>query len=284
MNQVSVQRTRFRLRGHGLDPAPLTWLLFAILTFRFAAVWTEAFLGLPLPVMSRAWFTVAFTAFSLIHAITLLGLRRALLFAAACAVVTWSYEEVGILTGAVYGHYHYSDQLGFKLGEVPALIPLAWFMMVYASWIVASFLLQGISAKAWPAAAMRVVVAALTVTAWDAVMDPGMARAGIWTWEGGGPYFGVPLQNTVGWLITTATVYALVEVSLRQLRPGPMQARTTIYVGLPVFLYAEMAVDRLLLPDLPELRIVAAFSMCVIALLASLRVLSSDAQHPLIDE
>ena len=278
MNQVAVQRTGLRVFDHELSAASVAWLLFAVLAVRFATVWTDAFVGLRLPVMSRTWFTVAFTAFSLIHAITLLGLRRALLFAVVCAVVTWSYEEIGILTGAVYGQYHYSDQLGFKLGEVPALIPLAWFMMVYASWIVASFLLQGIGAKAWIIAIMRVVVAALAVTAWDAVMDPGMARAGVWTWEGGGPYFGVPLQNYIGWLITTATVYALVEVALHQSRQSPMQARTGIYVGLPVFLYAAMALDRLLLPDLPELRIVAAFSMCVIALLALLRVLSSDAQ------
>lgn len=280
MNQVSLQRPRSRFLDPGATLPRVAWLLFAVLAFRFLGVWADAFTGVSLPVISRTWFTVLFTAFSLVHAITILGLGRALVFAAICAVVTWCYEDIGILTGAIYGRYHYSDQLGAKLGAVPVLIPLAWFMMVYASWIVASFLLQGIKAKTWSVAAMRVVVAALAMTAWDTVMDPGMAQAGVWTWEGGGPYFGVPLQNYAGWLITTATVYALVELAFLWVRTSPVQRHTGIYVGLPVLLYGQMALDRFLLPDLPELRIVAAFGMCVIALLATLRVLFSDAQQP----
>jgi putative membrane protein len=54
------------------------------------------------------------------------------------------------------------------------------------------------------------VIAAATMTAWDVVMDPGQTRAGSWVWEAGGAYFGVPLQNFMGWMVTTLTIYLLV--------------------------------------------------------------------------
>jgi Carotenoid biosynthesis protein len=44
-------------------------------------------------------------------------------------VVSWAFEKVGIATGLIYSPYHYSARLGVKLGAVPVIIPLAWFMM-----------------------------------------------------------------------------------------------------------------------------------------------------------
>ncbi|MEI9965945.1 MAG: carotenoid biosynthesis protein [Caulobacteraceae bacterium] len=46
-------------------------------------------------------------------------------------VISFIMEEAGVRTGLVFGHYHYSDLLGHRLGHVPLLIPLGWFMMVY---------------------------------------------------------------------------------------------------------------------------------------------------------
>ena len=112
----------------------LAWLLFALLTLRFVAIWADAFAGAGLPVPGSIGFTLMFTTFSVLHAASILGWPRSLAFFLVCAVVSWCFEEVGVSTGLVYGAYHYSSRLGAKLGEVPLIIPLAWFMMVYASW------------------------------------------------------------------------------------------------------------------------------------------------------
>jgi uncharacterized membrane protein len=32
---------------------------------------------------------------------------------------------------------------------------------------------------------------------------------GAWVWTRGGPYYGVPLRNFLGWIVTTFTVYLL---------------------------------------------------------------------------
>lgn len=260
-------------RPRGALLCALTGLFFALLVLRFVVLWLNSFTGTSLPVPGSIGFTLLFTAFSLLHAASRLGWPRALVFLTVCAVVSWCFEAVGVETGLVYGAYHYSDRLGTKLGGVPIIIPLAWFMMVYASWVVSCVLLQGVGDPAsGTRTAARIIVAAMAMTAWDTVMDPGMARAGIWTWEHGGAYFGVPIRNYAGWLATTVTVYAVTELIWRRLGKHPVAAVAGLYDGLPVFLYALIAIDSLLLTSFPELRIVAAFGMGFTSLLAVLRL------------
>lgn len=251
----------------------VAWILFCLIAIRFAVIWLNAFAETSLPVPGRIGFTAIFASFSLAHATSRLGWRRAVAFLLACAVVSWSFEEIGIVTGHVYGPYHYGDQLGPKLGHVPLIIPFAWFMMVYSSWVVARLLLEGAGRPAgWLPVLSRIVVASFAMTAWDTVMDPGMARAGVWTWERGGSYFGVPLQNFLGWLATTATVYAFTELAFRLFPEKAPAYASRLDVGLPALAYGVIALDRLLLPDMAELRVVAAFGMTFLALLAAIRL------------
>src|SRR5689334_23503492 len=85
------------------------FVLGGLLALRFAAVWANAFAGTTLPVPGSIGFTLLFTAFSLLHAISTLGWRRALSFFMVCAGVSWCFEAVGLASGLVYGPYHYGD-------------------------------------------------------------------------------------------------------------------------------------------------------------------------------
>src|SRR3954451_15079865 len=55
----------------------------------------------------------------------------------------------------------------------------------------------------------RVALAACALTAWDVFLDPRMVREGYWSWPGGGRYEGIPASNFVGWLVTSAGVFAV---------------------------------------------------------------------------
>ena len=81
--------------------------------------------------------------FSLSHAWYLIGWRKTLVFFAITACVSWGYEQVGVETGLIYGDYHYTDYLNDKIGHVPIIIPLAWFMMIYPSYIIANMIFSG---------------------------------------------------------------------------------------------------------------------------------------------
>jgi putative membrane protein len=150
--------------------------------------------------------------FSLTHAWYSIGGRPTLVFFSLSAAIAWAFEEVGVATGLVFGAYHYTDYLGPKLGNVPYLIPLAWFMMIYPSYVIANLVLEG-HATGTRAGVWRLVrlaaVSAAVMTAWDLVVDPILSgpSARAWIWENGGPYFGIPIQNFLGWLLTTFTVY-----------------------------------------------------------------------------
>ena len=137
------------------------------------------------------------------------GWRRALCLLALVFIVSLLFESVGVATGWVYGPYHYTAQLGPKfLGLVPYLIPLAWFMMSYPSFVIADRLVPS-AWRRWQRVLSVAAVGGLVMTAWDLVMDPVMVAGGNWVWDVKGAYFGIPLQNYWGWWLTIFTTFAL---------------------------------------------------------------------------
>jgi uncharacterized membrane protein len=147
-------------------------------------------------------------SFALLHAGQREGWKRALGMLALVFCLSLLFESVGVATGWVYGPYHYTQKLGpLFLGLVPYLIPLAWFMMSYPSFVIADRLIPA----TWKRPLRLLAVAAvcgLIMTAWDLVMDPIMVAGGNWVWDVQGAYFGIPLQNFWGWWLTVFTTYA----------------------------------------------------------------------------
>ena len=204
--------------------------------------------------------TAILALFSLTHAWYSLGGRPTVAFFALSAVISWAYEQAGIATGLVFGPYHYTDYLGGKLGDVPVLIPLAWFMMIYPSYVVANLLVERrpIGTPGGAAPLLRLAAAsAVVMTAWDLVVDPILSGPQVraWIWEGGGPYFGIPVHTYAGWLLTTFTVYLAYRAleQRRVLRPddAASSGAATLPLGaaaaaLPVAAYGLMLIADLL--------------------------------------
>jgi uncharacterized membrane protein len=254
-----------------------SWVLFAGVMY---LILTEAVRPwIQLPDLGNVGFTLVFVFFALAHCTTTEGARRTLGFFAVSAVVSYLCEEIGVRTSFIFGAYHYSNQLGPKLGHVPLLIPLAWFMMIYPSWVVARALLSGIDTHLLRSLAAQSVVAALVMTAWDVNMDPGMAAAGNWVWENGGAYFGVPRHNYLGWLLTTFLVYFVTGLLLRG--SGGKANETRIFASLPLFAYSFFAIRYMTSNTVPALQVIALFSMGTPALLALIRTFGVRSAEPL---
>ena len=234
--------------------ALLTASIALLGVFAYDGVVRRLLLGLVhLPALtgSLAALTAVVALFSLAHAWYCLGGRLTIAFFGLSAAVSWAFEQFGVATGLVYGPYHYTDYLGAKLGHVPLLIPLAWFMMIYPSYVVANLVMDGRPLGTRPGARSLVrlaVASAVVMTVWDLVIDPILSGPNVraWVWEGGGPYFGIPVQNFAGWLLTTLTVYLAYRTLEQRFPPAQAGAAGTAVVAMPVLAYGLMLAADLL--------------------------------------
>jgi putative membrane protein len=140
-----------------------------------------------------------------------LGWRRTLIFFALGTILPLSAELLGTSTGWPFGGYAYTDGLGAKIaGRVPYTVPLSWFYMGFASYLLACVIT---GTRQGRRTSLAIVMGAWLLMAWDLVLDPAMASAAMpihfWTWHESGPYFGMPIRNLVGWFGTGLTSMAL---------------------------------------------------------------------------
>jgi len=114
-------------------------------------------------------------------------------------------ELVGTGTGWPFGNYEYTSFLGYKvLDRVPYTIPLSWFYIGFASFLLATVMAKRF--RLGNVAVWSVLIGTWLLTVWDLVLDPAMAHEALsiqfWVWDETGPYFGMPVKNFIGWSLT----------------------------------------------------------------------------------
>ena len=175
-----------------------------------------------------------------------IGAQRAVMVFAASFVISLGAELTGTSTGYPFGVYGYSQQLGYLIaGLVPFNIPTSWFYMLLASLAICGRLLPATDdnrSRWWWA-----FVAAVVLTAWDVSMDPAMVKTYHWFWRvpdlsdqsafvqfiGTPIFFGMPLTNWLGWLLTGIIVARV----MLQLVPPSVWAAKVSPSRFPLVLY-----------------------------------------------
>lgn len=217
-----------------------------LIIYILATIYTlvSLFIGLPYHPFFTPLLTLLAFLFALLHGWQHFGWRQALLLLLLTFGVSLLFESVGVATGLIYGPYHYTDKLGFKfLGLVPLLIPVAWFMMSYPSYVIATHLVPSVkSTWAWRLAIAA--LGALIMTAWDLAMDPMMVAGGHWVWDQPGSYFGVPLQNYWGWWLTIFITFCLF-LCLANRKPKAL-ATGSDFSSLAVISYAATGLSTII--------------------------------------
>jgi len=78
------------------------------------------------------------------------------------------------------------------------------------------------------------ILAATFAVMYDLFLDPIAVHLGIWTWHMGGPWYGVPISNFVGWwLIAFSSVYTYLLLTYNQ-------RKYSAYL-IPAFILADLA-------------------------------------------
>jgi uncharacterized membrane protein len=179
-----------------------------------------------------------------VYAYRTLGLRNWLVFMLPAILISLSSELLGTSTGFPFGDYSYLSGLGYKIsGLVPFTIPLSWFYLGLASYLLARSGLgigqvdvAGNRPKfGWLRQIVAIALGALLLTSWDFVLDPAMSQTSMpfWYWHQPGAFFGMPYQNFAGWMGTGA-VFMTVAALFWRTQP-PVLRR--VQLNLPIAIY-----------------------------------------------
>ena len=160
------------------------------------------------PLEPRWWWVSAlaillFSAPVVVGALSWLGPRAGALLLVGLGLYALAFESLAIATGIPYGRFHYSGLLGPPLlGLAPPTVLLAWTPLVLGA--------LALTRRTW--------LAVVLVVLCDVVLDPAAVSLGFWAWQDPGRYYGVPLVNFLGWVVSGG----IAVLALRRLpRPLP---------------------------------------------------------------
>ena len=217
----------------------LLWLLVLLLAIE--SLVGEFYRTVPLTVLHLT----ILLSFAFVHGAMHYGTRGIVAFAVICLVVSNLIENLGVATGFPFGPYHYTDALGPKLGYVPLMIGPAYLGVGYLSWVLGGILIGDVRRQSdgWQVVATPLVGAFIMVM-WDLAMDPmASTLAQWWIWHKGGGYFGVPLQNYLGWYLTVFAFMLIFALYLRAYGPEQTAPQPKSYYLQAIAMYAVVALD-----------------------------------------
>ncbi len=172
--------------------------------------------------------------FSLLHGMW--AIRRGIaVFVLVVVVVTFTSEWLGVSFGVPFGHYYYTEKLGPKILDIPWVIPIQWFNMMYVCYFMACIVCSPVSMRQSPCKAhvdflgvvARAFLTGLFMLGWDLVNDPLMANGvGAWVWTNPNEFFGltyerVPLSNFIGWVIVSVLTVLIFETLAHRMDTKP---------------------------------------------------------------
>ena len=140
----------------------------------------------------------------------------------AVYVASLASELLGTGLGIPFGPYSYTSLLGPKWFDlVPLLIPLSWFTVSWACWVIARQRTSSVAA---------ILLGTSLLVAWDLLLDPAMSKVtSYWVWGEAGSYYGMPWSNLFGWGMTGLVLFLI----LNRVAPEP---RSTLRFALWVYL------------------------------------------------
>lgn len=129
--------------------------------------------------------------------------------------IGFAAEVIGVNKGWIFGDYTYGQTLGIKWLNVPLIIGINWFVLVYSTGIVMSrFNVPDI---------FKALIGALVLVFMDAVIEPVAIQLDFWHWQ----HESIPLTNYIGWYLV-----GLVQLIVFYLFPF----KKTNALALPVLL------------------------------------------------
>lgn len=230
---------------------------------------------------SNLWTSFAF-AFVLLHCSRSLGFKKTILFFSIALSFGLVSEIQGTALHSVFGSYYYlGTKFFFQL--VPFYIPIAWAVIIYMAYALTNQFLFGLigekprlNVTRLNSAGLIMILSAIggmVAMNLDMIIDP-VAVTPLnpgWVWIGGGPYFGIPISNFVGWFFVTFFAIALFR-SYEAFKSESLEGARSIdfYVPVVYLTYLLINASRAIQIGHPEFALIGFSSMFPFILFATL--------------
>jgi uncharacterized membrane protein len=214
--------------------------------------------------------TIAMAAFCFVSSVHLMGWSAALKFLAIGVTLGFFFETLSVHTGFPFGPYYYTAVFGPGLFGVPYIIPLAWYVIVYLSFVIANLMVehQPIVHGSVARAVWLSLIGAAVVTAYDLSLDPFMVtRVGAWVMENPGSYFGEQYRGFAGWMLTSFLISVTFRLTQRLGQPTSATI-PTLAAAYPLAAYGLWCVFFAFAGEPPATRAIAVFAMGIPTLTA----------------
>jgi len=177
------------------------------------------------------------------------GVKRTLLAFVITTLIAFVAEGLGVHYGLVFGHYHYTNLLGYSIWAIPIIVCLAWEPILYAAYCITEYLIPSVAKPTSPlqhrilSYVVLAFIGGIATTAWDLMVDPFAVHQGWWIWEQGGSYMsdiggGVPFSNFFGWWKVAFLCHLVYQIILNT-GPEPHRSKYITVYG-PMMLYINL--------------------------------------------
>lgn len=112
----------------------------------------------------------------------------------------YAAEWVGVHKGSIFGNYSYGKTFGFKLHDIPLIVGVNWFLLVYSTGV----LLQRSAIKN---IFVKLFYGGLALTMLDFLIEPVAIRDDYWHWTNGD----IPLTNYITWFVLSVIMLFIFE-------------------------------------------------------------------------
>ncbi len=149
-------------------------------------------------------------------------------------------EMIGVQTGLLFGNYAYGAILGFQFAEVPLIIGLNWFVVIFSAVATIFYFtrligptnkLNAASAECAPIGVNILIGAAFLATFFDWVMEPVAVKLGFWTWAGEGQ---IPVLNYLSWFFISIIMMSIFR--FLKIRPDNLFAVHLLLIQMMFFM------------------------------------------------
>lgn len=137
------------------------------------------------------------------------------LFFVTCFATGIAVEIIGTSTGYLFGEYRYGTVLGPGIKNVPYIIGVNWFIIIYCCGVSVHSLLSRLSDKlseelerpVKQVKALSIVIDGATLAVvFDWLIEPVAVKLGYWTWLGNGQ---IPMFNYISWFVISMLLLLL---------------------------------------------------------------------------